>query len=166
MFDILPANEEYFKRLIEFSKEIFALCADHDIKYVVYGSFALFHYTRNTSLKVNDIDMMIEERDFPRLKTLVEKRGYSAVISDDELHIRNGNLLIEVDSWNLGNEGLTGRIETNVVSTYGMNITLVSLDTLELIYAKARDYEYNSDQDKILQKINCLEEYLGRELKY
>ena len=58
-----PSNKEQFVRLVEFCKGVIDICDEQSIKPVVYGGLAVFAYTKNTRMSINDIDMLIEEKE-------------------------------------------------------------------------------------------------------
>ena len=70
-----PKNKEYFKKLIPFTQKIISLCRDSGIDPVIYGSFAHFIHTKDKSMNVNDIDLLIPKKDFPKAKRFLEKEN-------------------------------------------------------------------------------------------
>jgi hypothetical protein len=60
-----PKNRAHFSRLLEFCKEVVAICQDLDIEPVLNGSLAVFGYTQNQAMRVNDIDLACSEPAFP-----------------------------------------------------------------------------------------------------
>lgn len=166
MFELKPKNNELFERLIIFAKKVFKILDNNNIEYVIYGSFAFFYYTKDISLSVNDIDLMIHKEDKKKLPALLKSEGIEFEEKEDDFFIRDGDLLIEADGWGFSDKELTSSIEINYVLAYDTKVNIISLDNVELIYSMARDYKYNSDQDKILKKIEHLESFLGRKLKY
>ena len=67
-----PKNKEHFKKLIIFAKEIIKICNQNNIHVVVYGSFAHFYHTKQ-NINVNDIDLMIQQKDYPKFLKLVNE---------------------------------------------------------------------------------------------
>jgi len=55
-----PSNKELFIRLIDFCKEIIDICDKQNIKPIIYGNLAVFVYTKNSKMNINDIDMLIK----------------------------------------------------------------------------------------------------------
>ncbi|MBN1274941.1 hypothetical protein JXA12_01490 [Candidatus Woesearchaeota archaeon] len=160
-----PANAEHFYGLLAFAKKVFALFEANGIDFVVYGSFALFYYTKDASLSVNDIDVMVPVAARPRLVSSLREKGVPFEASGDGLFIRDGESLIEVDEWGLGNQELAAALEKSTVHAYGLALPLVSLKSLELIYSLAKACPHNNDAEKIKQRIAHLESFLGRPLR-
>ena len=61
-----PKNKQHFKELIPFAKQIINICKNNKITPVIYGSFAHFYHTKDKNMKVNDIDILIQKKDFPK----------------------------------------------------------------------------------------------------
>lgn len=162
MFTLRPANADYFERLFVFAKKIFSLCASHDIHFLVYGSLAHFYYTKDSSLTVNDIDMMIAESDYPLFLRLLKEHQFTHTHNACEIFIREGDLLVEVDYIGLGNVQLENSLSYQIVDLYGQQINLVTLESLESIYSLARLDKNNTDSEKIEKKILHLENFLKR----
>jgi hypothetical protein len=50
----LPKKGAHFPRLIAFGKEVVSICDDLDVELVLNGSLAVFAYTHNQAMRVND----------------------------------------------------------------------------------------------------------------
>lgn len=70
-----PRNKDKFVRLIKFFKAILGICEEIDIHPVVDGSLAVFAYTKNIDIDVNDIDLSISETVFPRMISILKTKG-------------------------------------------------------------------------------------------
>src|SRR4030042_6688518 len=70
-----PRNKDKYVRLIEFFKEILDICGEIDIHPVVDGSLAVFAYTRNKNIDINDIDLSISETEFPKIIRVLKTKG-------------------------------------------------------------------------------------------
>lgn len=70
-----PKNREHFSRLLEFCKEVVAICSDLNIVPVLNGSLAVFGYTQSQAMRVNDIDLACSELEFPRLSRALDAKG-------------------------------------------------------------------------------------------
>lgn len=163
-FTLLPFNIDYFQRLLAFAKPLFSFLEEHKIPFVIYGSFALFYYTKNTRLAVHDIDIMMHKQDYPKLVSYLQSQDILFEQSGDDFFIRHDDLLIEIDSWGLGDGPLAQAIAVKEITAYGQQLPLVTLQTLETIYNKAKQDSTNTDTDKILQRISYLEQFLKRQL--
>ena len=58
--DERPRNREHFARLLEFCQEVVAICDELDITPMLSGSLAVFGYTKDQAMEVNDIDLAYE----------------------------------------------------------------------------------------------------------
>jgi len=63
----LPKNKEYFKKLIPFAKEIISICKENKIDPIIYGSFAHFYHTKDKTMNVNDIDIIVPKKDLKKI---------------------------------------------------------------------------------------------------
>ena len=66
-YDGFPKNREKFIQLIEFFKRILRICNNLDISPVLVGSLAVFVYTGNREINVNDVDLTCSKVDFPKI---------------------------------------------------------------------------------------------------
>ncbi len=130
-----PKNKEHFSRLLEFCKEIIAICNDLDIEPVLNGSLAVFGYTQNIAMKVNDIDMACSELDFPRLGRALDVRGIANELKEwHVLQIRKDNLKVEFDSMEYWMAGLVEDYDTLVIDGYAFKV--VGLPSLRELYRR------------------------------
>lgn len=67
-----PNNKDKYLRLIDFFKEVLDICSSLDITPILDGSLAVFAYTGNQKMDVNDVDTSIPEADFPRVIKALE----------------------------------------------------------------------------------------------
>ncbi len=157
-----PANKEHFNRLIPFAQEIVNLCQKNDIKPILYGSFAHFYYTQDSSLNVNDIDLLISRKEFSRIYPILKKDcKYEIILDGKTIVVKNKDLIVELDE-----------VETNPrenedtlkkINFYGTEMKIIRLNQLELIYPLAF-IESTRNKGKVLEKIISLEKFLGRDI--
>jgi hypothetical protein len=108
-----PKNRAHFSRLLEFCKEILSVCNDLGIAPILSGSLAVFAYTRNQAIRVNDIDLACSERDFPRLSRALGERGIAYELKAwHVLQARRDDLKVEFDSLEYWMAGLSEVLET------------------------------------------------------
>ncbi len=130
-----PKNKEHFSRLLEFCKEIVAICNDLDIVPVLNGSLAVFGYTWNQAMKVNDIDLACSELDFPRLGRALDAQGIAHELKEwHVLQIRKDNLQVEFDSMEYWMADLAEDYDTLVID--GHVFKVVSLPSLRELYRR------------------------------
>src|SRR3954451_15304873 len=94
-----PQNSEHFSRLLAFYLDIVPVCQNLHIPPLLTGSLAVFAYTRNQSLRVNDLDLACPESAFPRLRNTLAVHGMASEVKAwHVLQIRRDGLKVEVDS--------------------------------------------------------------------
>ncbi len=172
MKGIYPKNKGHFERLIPFAKRIILLCKEVGAEPVVYGSFAHFYHTKDKTMNVNDIDLMIpnHKKTFPKIVSILKKNKiiFEYYPEWETMIIKKGKLRVEIDSVGLGNESFNEdnlfTREHDLANFYGLQIKIFKFEHLEKSYIKA--YLRSTDnKDKILDKMNRLENFLGRKLK-
>jgi len=164
MKERFPRNENHFKRLVPFAKEIISICENIGVYPLIYGSFAHFYYTQDDSLNVNDIDFLIPNRKFKRILNEMKKRFKGRIILDgDTIILKKGNLIIELDSSN-EKELISLKKNSKEIDFYGESIKIISLKDLEKVYPIAFNESYRT-KGKVLEKIISLEKFLGRKIK-
>jgi len=161
--NIYPANKEHFEKLIPFAQEIIALCKENKISPIIYGSFAHFYYTKDKSLNVNDIDLLIPKKEFPKiLKEIKKKIKAEVILEGGTIIIKKGKIIIELDS---SEENELNKLQKNLIQIdfYGTDIKIIGLKDLENIYPIAFN-ESTRNKGKVLEKIISLENYFGRKI--
>ena len=132
----LPQNSDKFIRLIAFFKSILELCAELGIEPILDGSLALFVYTGNNALNVNDVDLSCPEADFQPLMTALNQRGISYRLREwHVLQVLQDDLKVEfsaIEHW-LQNVPLT--LNTLQIDDYA--VRMMSLSSLREFYRLA-----------------------------
>lgn len=166
--EIYPKNKSYFKKLIPFAKKIILICKDNKINPIIYGSYAHFYYTKDRGMDVNDIDMIIPKKDFPKIKKLLRKGIKANIISDGgTIIIKSEKLKVELDEvgeYKTLNEKALSKNIFNKIDFYGIEVRIITLKQIEEIYPVAYNNSIN-DKDMILEKIKRLEKFLDRKIK-
>jgi len=167
---IYPKNKEYFKKLIPFAQKIIMICKDAGANPIIYGSFAHFVYTQDKSMKVNDIDLILPKKYFPKAIKLLRKNKIKYIRYYPEWSgiIKKGKLKVEIDEVGkdyktISEKSLSKNI-FNKIDFYGTEVKMITLKHLEEIYPVAYKRS-REDKAKILEKIKHLEKFLGRKLK-
>ena len=157
--DNFPSNKEQFIRSIDFCKEIIDICDELDLSPVVYGSLAVFAYTKDRNMKVNDIDMLIPEKDFAKIIKVLKERKIRYDYDErwHVLQILKENLKIEFDSIDFWQKDLPQNFQELILD--GRHVKILSLNTLKNIYKKASEVSQdnpkgNRDKFEALNKIN------------
>lgn len=171
MKEIYPKNKEHFKKLIPFAQKIISICKEAGADPIIYGSFAHFYHTKDKTMKVNDIDLMIPEytKNSPKLNGLLKKNkiNFRYLPKWETTIVTKGKLKVEIDSVGLGHEGFDEKTlfekEHDKANFYGINVKMFKLEHFEKSYVRA--YLKSTDnKDKIMDKIKRLEKFLGRKI--
>lgn len=94
-----PKNKDQFVRLIEFLKEILDICNGLDFSPVLDGSLAVFAYTENEDVDINDVDIACSETKFPKIISALEERSIRYKAREwHVLQILKDDLKVELDS--------------------------------------------------------------------
>jgi hypothetical protein len=128
-----PKDKEKFVRLIEFFKEILDICGELNINPVLNGSLAVFAYTANPEMDVNDVDLACSETEFPRISRALEERGIAYKLREwHVLQIFRNNLKVELDSVEYWYKDLPMDHETLQVDNY--QVSMLGLNSLREFY--------------------------------
>ena len=128
-----PKNREHFSRLLEFCKEVIAICSDLGIAPVLGGSLAVFGYTQNQAMTVNDIDLACSELDFPRLCRALGAQGITCELKEWRvLQAHKDDLKVEFDSIEYWMAGLPQDYDTLMIGGYTLQV--VGLSSLRELY--------------------------------
>ena len=130
-----PKNREHFARLFEFCTEVIAICSDLDVTPVLNGSLAVFGYTQNQAMKVNDIDLACSEIEFPRLCRALGAKGIAHELKAwHTLQVRKDDLKVEFDSMEYWLANLPEDYDTLMIDGYTLRV--VSLPSLRELYRR------------------------------
>lgn len=168
--NILPKNKEHFKKLIPFAQEMIKICRENKIDPIIYGSFSHFVHTKDKTMNVNDIDLIIPKKDLPKIANILKRKKIKSKYYPqyNTIIIQKGKLKVEIDDIGGGRKTISDdKLSKNIfdkVDFYGVPVKIIRLNQLEEMYS----YAYNNsreDKAKILEKIKRLEKSLGRKLK-
>lgn len=137
--EIFPSNKKQFIRLSEFLKEILKICDEQKIRPIIYGSLAVLAYTKNKNMKVNDIDMLVKEKDLAKIMNILEKRKIEHKYDKrwHVLQIFKSNAKIEMDSIESWQKDLPQDFQE--LNFGGLNVRVLGLKTLKNVYKKASE---------------------------
>ena len=131
----LPRNRDKFVRLIRFLKPVLEICTRLGIDPVVNGSLAVFAYTQNHDLDVNDIDLAISEADFERLRAALEADGISCSLREwHVLQVESDDLRVDFDSIEYWHKDLP--IERDTLRLDAATVSVVSLPVVKTLYRR------------------------------
>ena len=136
--EIYPANTASFNELLKFAKTILGLCRKLKLKPIVYGSLAYFFHTKDSTLPVNDLDLLISEAAFPNLIKLLDKQKKNLdykVMPYHSLEVYKEDLKIDLDSiehflYPRPSKAIKARIG-------GLDFNIINLEALIDIYCEA-----------------------------
>ena len=128
-----PKNKGKFIRLVEFCKAVLDICHGLNISPVLDGSLAVFAYTQDQDMDVNDVDLACSETDFPKIIHALEERRISYKLKEwHVLQIWNDDLKIELDSVEYWYKDLPMDYEILQIDHY--KIIMLGLDSLRELY--------------------------------
>jgi len=144
-----PKNKDKYLRLALFAREILDICNDLGITPVLDGSLAVFAYTRDQDMDVNDIDLSCPEAEFPKIINALQARGISYKLREWRvLQISKDDLKIELGSREYWLKDLPMDLET--LQLDGCIIHALSLNSLKEFYRRgmADRAAMNTDNDR------------------
>ncbi len=150
-----PKNDEKYIRLIDFFKEVLNICDKLNIYPVIDGSLAVFAYTKNQDMEINDIDLSVSEMEFPIIIKELEKRGISYKLREwHVLEVIKDDLKIGFGSSEYWAKGLPTDYETLHIGNY--RIKMLSLTGLIELYRRAMDDRAKRINENINEKIKYM----------
>lgn len=133
--DERPQNSAHFSRLLAFYQDIIPVCHNLHITPLLTGSLAVFAYTRNPMMRVNDIDLACSETAFPQLGSALAAHGMAAEVKAwHVLQVRKDELKVEFDSLEYWCVGVPTDYDTLIIDKYLFNV--VSLSSLRELYRR------------------------------
>ncbi len=130
-----PKDKDRFLRLIEFCKDVLDICHDLGISPLLNGSLAVFAYTKNQDMNVEDVDLACSEIEFPKIISALEERNISYKLKEwHVLQIWKGDLKVELDSIEYWYKGLSRVGETLQIESHTIN--MLSLQDLKEFYQR------------------------------
>lgn len=136
--DITSKNSNHLSELISFAGELFNLCKAVGINPILYGSLACAYHTGDSSMDINDIDLLVPENSLEKLVELLRGDEYSHELTTyHSLKIFKSDLEISFDGIehylaDLPHEGVPAEIN-------GVNFAVVSRETLKEVYRRGAD---------------------------
>ena len=128
-----PTNSDKFARLIEFLKEVLDICSELDISPVLEGSLAVFAYTQDTEMTVNDVDLACSEKEFSKMISILEGRRIDYKLREwHVLQILKDDLKVELGSMEYWYKDLPINYETLRIDNY--SIKMLALNSLKEFY--------------------------------
>ncbi len=130
-----PKNSEHFSKLLAFYQEVIAVCHELDIIPLLTGSLAVFGYTQDQAISVNDIDLACSEVEFPRLSRALASKGIAHEVKAwHVLQARRDGLKVEFDS--IEHWMADVPIDCDSLTIDGYTFNVVNLASLRELYRR------------------------------
>lgn len=145
-----PKNKDKFIRLMDFFKETLGLCQALNMAPILDGSLAVFAYTRNPEMNVNDVDLSSPEAEFPKVIKILEAKGVSYKLREwHVLQILRDDLKIELGSLEYWYKDLP--VECDRLHLDDYRIKVLSLRSLTEFYKRGMEdrAKQTSENEKI-----------------
>ncbi|MDP2213227.1 hypothetical protein [Phenylobacterium sp.] len=134
--ELTSTNPEYLGKLINFAGELFELFREIETTTLVYGSLAYVYHTDDSSIAVNDIDMLVPESILPKLIDLIDKGPAFEyeLTSYHSLKVFKDDMKISFDGIEHYLDGLS--LDYLAVEINGTLLFVVTKDTLKEVYKR------------------------------
>lgn len=130
-----PNNREHCVKLLAFGCKVLATCHSLGIVPILTGSLAVFAYTRDQTMMVNDIDLACSELAFPKISHRLGGQGIRSVLKEwHVLQLHRDGLKVEFDAvehWLTGLPDDQDQLQIN-----GIAFRLVGLSGLKELYQR------------------------------
>ena len=150
ILESFPKNKDKYVRLLGFFEEILDICNNLGISPILDGSLAVFAYTQNLDMDVNDVDTSIPEAEFSKIIKTLEERGISYKLREwHVLQVLKDDLKIELGSSEYWYRDLPVDCET--LQFNGCKVKMLSLNSLREFYGRVMEdrAKGTSENDKI-----------------
>jgi len=133
-----PKNKDKFVRLIDFFKDVLDICKPLGVEPIVDGSLAVFAYSSNHEIEVNDVDTSIHEDDFPRVIKVLEERRIEYKLKEwHVLQVLKDDLKVELGSLEFWLKETPTEVETLKIN--GHDVQMLTLGRLKDFYRGAME---------------------------
>jgi hypothetical protein len=134
----LPRNKEKYGRLLAYFKEVLEVCRGVGVDPIVDGSLAVFAYTKNHDIDVNDIDLACPEEDFPRIAAALCDRGTNYRLREwHVLQVQKDDLRVELGLIEYWYRDLP--IECGTLQLGDRIVRILGLSGLKTLYQRGLD---------------------------
>lgn len=129
-----PKNRDKFVKLLKFLEEILDFCEAINVLPILDGSLAVFLYTKDINIAVNDIDLCYSEKYFSKIKKALMSNGFKIEIKEwHVLQVRRADLKIEFGDTDYWYPGVP--IESDESVQIGKHqVPILKLDSLMAFY--------------------------------
>jgi hypothetical protein len=116
------------------TKEVIGLLDEKKIEPIAYGSLVLFGYVKDSSLNVNDLDLLVKEPEMNSVLEILKESGIKYEYLEDHhtIHIEENNVRIEIDSKEFGFDNEEFTYEN--FNFGGLVLKCLSLESLNKVY--------------------------------
>ena len=155
VLDYFPKNKDKFLRLIGFCKDVLNICGDLRIFTILDGSLAVFAYTKNQDIQVNDVDLACSETAFPKIIPALEARGINYKLKEwHVLQILKDDLKVELDSIEHWYRDLSMVVETLQIDNYKIN--MLDLNSLKEFYRRGMEDTADKTEENERKKYEAI----------
>jgi hypothetical protein len=155
VLDYVPKNKDRFLRLIEFCKEVLDICSDLGLSPILNGSLAVFAYTKDRNMIVNDVDLACSEKEFPKIISALEERSIRYKLKEwHVLQIWKDDLKVELDSLEYWYKDLSMVGEILQIDNHRIN--MVRLKNLKEFYQRGMKDTADKMEDNERRKYEAL----------
>jgi len=131
--DRFPKNKDKFVRLIKFFKEVLEICDEMNIVPVLNGSLAVFVFTKDQEMNVNDVDLFCSETEFPRIINALKERDIGYKLREwHVLQVLRDDLIVELDSVEYWYKDLP--VECEILQVDNHRVSMLGLNSLIEFY--------------------------------
>lgn len=156
-YDGFPKNREKFIQLIEFFKRILRICNNVDVSPVLVGSLAVFVYTGNSKINVNDVDLICSEVEFPIIANALEGEKLEYELKEwHVLQVLEGELKVEFGSGEYWLRDIPKKYETLKID--GFELKMLGLNSLKDFYQQGMADKAVKNKDTSKMKYKDLKE--------
>ncbi len=150
---VFPKNKDSFLELIKFGENIFDICKELKLNPIIYGGLAYFYYTNDMKTPVGDLDILVPESSFPKIKKILKDRNISFkdIPQWKSIVCSQGNLKVDIDSL----EWCLGEINKNTISVHieGQKCKILNLESLIKVYEISVDKMPNTSEFELQRKL-------------
>ncbi len=136
--EIHTKNSEYTLRLLAFLQKLLADQEISELNPIVYGSLAYYFYTKDDTVQINDIDLLINKHAFDKLIAGLNRLGFEhEVTTYDSIKVFYDDLKISFDA----KENYLSELsdQSQEITTVGSKIYVLNKESLISAYKRGAD---------------------------
>jgi hypothetical protein len=150
-----PNNRDDFSKLLAFVQVLFLKCAELNVQPVAYGSLAYAFYTKDETIDIHDIDLLVPESSF--LPIIAAVKNLPDVTYEEttyhSLKLFRDGVKISFDAIEEYYRGLPRNFVKGKIN--GIAFRLVSRNALKEVYKRAAE-TIPTKKEQYAEKLNTL----------